>query len=187
MVIALIPIGNSRRLKGKHFLKLGDKRIIDHIVEKLYLSNLFEKIVVYSVKEIEIKNAIILIDYEEKGALNVLIKTLNEFNSNVFLLAGDLPFFSIEHVKRMMVYPDQLSIIPKWSNGYLEPMHALYSISAKYYEEKASFHEFIEQIPKLFIPAESFPSYEFFNINTLKDYQQAKELYQSLVIHGYEI
>lgn len=187
MVIALIPVGDSKRLRGKHFLKLGSRRIIDIIVEKLFWSKLFDEIIVYSIHDIKIKNATTVIDYEREGALNVLIRTLKEFNSNIFLIGGDLPFFSIESIKKMMIYPDQLSVIPKWSNGYMEPMHALYSISAKEYPRKRSFHEFIEQIPKIFLRAEGFPEYEFFNMNTLEDYILAKEIYRSTIIYDHEV
>ncbi|MGC8672653.1 MAG: NTP transferase domain-containing protein [Thermoplasmata archaeon] len=187
MVIAVIPIGNSVRLKNKHFLTLGNKRIIDIIVENLYQSNLFDEIVVYSMVNFDINYAKFVKDNEGKGPIDVLINSLKKFNTNIFFIGGDIPFFSMKSIKNMLLYPDNLSIIPKWENGYMEPLHALYSISALNYPRKDSFHEFIEQIPKVFIKAEKFPEYEFFNINTFKDYTIAKEIYQLLLNQNYEI
>lgn len=182
MVIAVIPVGNSKRLTNKHFLKLGEDQIIEIIVSKLYNSNLFEKIVIYSTKPIYIENSETIIDYEEKGPMYVLWNSLKIFNDNIFMIGGDMPFIEIESLKRFFVYPKQLSVIPKWKNGYLEPLHSLYSKFCLNYEFKNSFHEFIEGIPKVFLSAESFSEYEFFNINTQDDYLLAKKIYSKRLI-----
>ncbi|MGC9176246.1 MAG: NTP transferase domain-containing protein, partial [Thermoplasmata archaeon] len=167
MVIALIPIGDSKRLKNKHFLNIGGKKIIEIIVDKISNISFFEDIVIYSTVPVKIKNTNLIIDQEKKGPLNVLLKVLKIYEKNVFLLAGDMPFISAEYIEKMLIYPEQLSVIPRWENGYLEPMHALYSKSCLNYNEKESFHEFIKYIPKIFLKAENFPRYQFFNINTV--------------------
>ncbi|MGC8663180.1 MAG: molybdenum cofactor guanylyltransferase [Thermoplasmata archaeon] len=187
MIIALIPVGESRRLPKKHFLKLGEKQVLEIIVDKLLNSKLFDEVALYSTTPIKIENTLLLIDENKEGPLKALIKALNIFDKNIFLLAGDMPFFEVEQIRKMLVYPEKLSIIPKWNSGYIEPLHALYSVSSTAYEIKKSFHEFIDQIPKLFLRAEDFPSYEFFNMNTFQEYEMAKKIYEKNAIKKHEI
>ncbi|MEM3327250.1 MAG: hypothetical protein QW037_02605 [Thermoplasmata archaeon] len=177
MVIAVVPVGISRRLSGKHFLEFCNKRIIDVVVENLNESNLFSKVIIYTINNFDIKNAEIIIDKWRTGVLPILIDALERFNENVFLLGGDMPLANSKSFFPLLLYPESLSVIPKWENGYLEPLHALYSKSAlNFQKNKNSMHEFIEHIPKVFIKAEKIGKMAFFNINTNDDYIELKKL-----------
>ncbi|MFP3255927.1 MAG: hypothetical protein RXP30_05820 [Thermoplasmata archaeon] len=169
MVIALVPVGKSKRLENKHFLDYCGKRIIDSVVDNLINSGLFSKIVIYSYFEFNIDRAEIIIDKKLQGVLPLIIDAMERYSENIFVLGGDMPLAT--YFSPLLSYPEQLSVIPRWKNGYIEPLHSLYSISSlNYYSGERALHDFIEKIPRVYYPAEKMPEYSFYNINTREDY-----------------
>ncbi len=177
MVIAVVPVGNARRLNDKHFLDFCGKRIIDVVVENLTMSGFFSKVVIYTVKKFHVLNAEIVMDNWNRGVLPVLIDSLKRYRENVFLLGGDMPLANKESFSKLIVYPESLSVIPKWKNGYIEPLHSLYSVSAlNFFNNNVSMHDFIKNIPKVFVRAEEIDKNAFFNVNTMEDYLELKKI-----------
>ncbi|MGC9122575.1 MAG: cytidylyltransferase domain-containing protein [Thermoplasmata archaeon] len=182
-MIALIPIGKSKRLKDKHFMFIDGKRIIDIIVENLIRCQIFKKIIISSYKEMDIKNATVIIDYELKGVSNVLKNVIETYNENIILIGGDMPFVSCDSISLLLRYPEDLISIPRWKNGYFEPLHAYYPETIKFSDEK-DMKSLLNKNMFVSIDAEKFPPFTFFNINTYNDYIRAIEIYDMVKKRG---
>lgn len=179
MVVALVPVGNSRRLKNKHFLDFCGRRIIDAVVENLNSSGLFSRVVIYSYRYFNIDGAEIIIDGKMDGVLPLIMDAMERYRENVFVLGGDMPLADSKSISPLLTYPDNLSVIPTWANGYMEPLHALYSITAHSKTKEKSLQKFIMGIPRIHYPAEKLPPEAFFNVNTPEDYRRLVD-----VCHG---
>ncbi|MGC8584581.1 MAG: molybdenum cofactor guanylyltransferase [Thermoplasmata archaeon] len=182
-MIALIPVGKSRRLKDKHFLHINEKRMIDYIVDKIMDCNFFDDIVVISYKKIEIKNAVLIIDNDLLGVSNAMKQAMEKFDNDVFLIGGDMPFVSCESISMLFGYPGSLISIPRWSTGYFEPLHAFYPRSITFPERK-DMRSLLEKNMFVSVRAENFPEYTFFNINTKEDYITAVKLLENPSVYG---
>ncbi|MBD6955630.1 MAG: molybdenum cofactor guanylyltransferase [Thermoplasmata archaeon] len=177
MVIALVPVGNSKRLKNKHFLDFCGKRIIDAVIDNLEETGAFSRIIVYSHADIRVKNAEVIRDERLEGVLPLIFDAIRRYGENVFVLGGDMPLANRSSILPLLSYPEQLSVVPRWRNGYMEPLHSLYSTSCINYEpEGRSINRFIERIPRIYFPAEDLPPNAFFNVNTQEDYERLKNL-----------
>ena len=64
----------------------------------------------------------------DKGPLGGIYSALSHAKYNkAFVLAGDLPFVDVKIMSELTKYKDFQIVVPRWSNGFLEPLCALYS------------------------------------------------------------
>ncbi len=181
MVSAVVPVGDSKRLEGKHFLEIDGKTILDFLGERLENSNLFNKIYFYSTKKIGLKWGETIVDDEKNGVLYVLTKALKIIDDDIFFIGGDMPFFDKSSALKILEKFECKSVIPKWKNGYVEPLFSLYHRSLKSFGVmKGSMADFINEIDKEFIKSEDLNPITFFNINTITDYHIAKNIWNDI-------
>ncbi len=182
--IAVVMVGKSKRLPGKHFLNVIEgKRLIDVVIENLKKLN-FE-VIVYSKCDISVDAEVI--KDESPWILPSFLNLFEILDENVFIFGGDMPFIKKEAVEIIEKYiePD-FSVVPRWEKtGFLEPLHAYYDISIK-----ACIKEELESSDKpsltgairrcrfvKYISAESMPQESFFNINTFEDFEKFRQAF----------
>ena len=121
--------------RNKALIRLYDKSLIEYIVDQARL--ITEKIVVTiskndSIEEFhEILQSDIEIIRDEgdlKSPLTGLMSGLNRFSEGyIAVLAGDMPFIKSEVLNILFQKVIGFNLaIPRWPNGYLEPLHAVY-------------------------------------------------------------
>ncbi len=181
MVSAVIPVGESKRLEGKHFLEIDGKNILNFLGERVVSSNLFNKVYFYSTKKIPLNWGEMIVDENKSGVLYVLTRSMNVINDDIFFIGGDMPFFDKFSALKILEKFKENSVIPKWKNGYIEPLFSLYHRSLKSLGiKKGSMVDFINAIDKEFINAEYLNTTTFFNINSIVDYQIAKNIWNDI-------
>ncbi len=181
---AVVMVGKSKRLPGKHFLNvIENKRLIDVVIENL--KNLNFKVIVYSKCDISVDAEVI----KDKSPW-ILPSFLNLFeilDENAFIFGGDMPFIKREAVKiiEKHIEPD-FSVVPQWERtGFLEPLHAYYDTSIKpcikeelELSNKPSLTGAIRRCRFVkYISAESMPQESFFNVNTFEDFEKFRQAF----------
>ncbi len=176
---AVILVGRSKRFPNKHFSSVGNKRLIDIVLENL--KRLGFEVIIYSKYPFPISAPLIL--DEDSWLLPSLISLLKKLNREVFIFGGDMPLIQREAVEKMMGYLNHSVVVPRWKNGYLEPLHAYYTpaiVSAFERElrgDNPSLHGAIERCGDVhYIPAEEMPPLTFFNVNTPQDLERLKDI-----------
>ena len=121
--------------RNKALIKLHDKPLIEYLVDQVRL--ITEKIVVTISKndsieefhEILQKNIEIIRDEGDlKSPLTGLMSGLNRFSEGyIAVIASDMPFIKSEVLNMLFQKVIGFDLaIPRWPNGYLEPLHAVY-------------------------------------------------------------
>jgi molybdopterin-guanine dinucleotide biosynthesis protein A len=128
---------SSRFGQDKGLLRLANKPLIEHILG--VISNIVdEKIVVVSSKT-QAENYARVVSSEVKvfvddgnvqsplvGALKGFKEALNEY---ALLLPCDTPLLSKDILSLLLdLCPNKNAVIPRWPNGYIEPLQAVYCI-----------------------------------------------------------
>lgn len=177
---------NSRIKVKKAFLNIGDKPIIEIILNK------FEKkfsdiiIVTNSPSEYEYLGVKLFRDIiPDKGSLGGLYSGLvNSESKYNFVVACDMPFINEELIKEVIRNDDEYDVvIPKINNGY-EPLFAMYSkncisfIKKQLIEDNLKIINFfpfvkVKEITENTIKQIDPDFHSFFNINTSIDYEDA--------------
>lgn len=185
MVIAVF-VGESKRFPNKHFVELKDGyRLIDLVLDSLRGTG-FE-VIVYS--KVVFDCPVPLLKDRELWILPSLISLLevlsNEGIERVLAVGGDMPLVSRKAVDLLAssLSSRDLALVPRWSNGYLEPLFAIYSCEFAVYLKGAlnrgikSLNLAIKGSPGVsFVSAEAFPPNTFFNVNEPKDLEIFREL-----------
>lgn len=180
-VNAIVLVGISKRLENKHFLKLGELSLIEYVIQNIKSFNIFDTIYVSTIKDLDIEGTVTVKDTICSGPLGGIYSALKTSKNPSFVLGGDMPFIKKEAVEFIITKFKGISLIPRWKNGYIEPLHALYSISHfPDIELSRSLHEMVSKIDKTYIPAEYFDPVTFFNINTASDLKFAKEKFKEI-------
>jgi molybdopterin-guanine dinucleotide biosynthesis protein A len=99
-----------------------------------------------------------------KGPLGGIYSALHHAKYNkVFVVASDMPYLDVNIVKELKRYTKYDIIVPKWTDGYLEPLCAIYSKPLL-----SSIRHMIEnkelKISKLY---DLIPNIKYVNINKL--------------------
>ena len=192
MFAAVLAGGRGRRLGGveKGLLKVGDKRIIEHILDSL---REFETVIVCRNKEqssLYSKYSTTITDIlEGMGPLGGIHAALKHFKKHVLVVSSDMPFLNPKVCKTIYSEcEDADAVIPKWENGRLEPTLASYSISLIPAIERC--HQIgekkvlkaIEGLERVkFYPVQELKKFDselltFMNINTAEDLAKAEEI-----------
>ena len=177
---AAVLVGESQRLPRKH-LKIVDKgkRLIDLVVENLRAAEL--DVIIYSTYHFD-SPAPIILDHS-KWIFSAVISILEKLNRSLFIFGGDMPFINKKEIERMAEYTSHNIVVPRWKNGYLEPLHAYYSPKVLPIFRKelsygnTSLHLAIKKCKDVYyLPAEEMEPETFFNVNTKEDFLLLKKL-----------
>ncbi|MCL5881634.1 MAG: hypothetical protein M1592_03510 [Candidatus Thermoplasmatota archaeon] len=173
MVIAIVPVKLSQRLPGKHMLKIGGTSILESVVKRIS-----------TVMEVEVYSKIdISFPHLPDSSSNImeLVSGLSERYGTFMLVGGDMPFFTVSDVRKMLDGFHGRSIVPRHHDGKIEPLFAIYSGKLK---PEHSLIVMIARMNPVYIDASKFSKYAFFNINTEVDYEQALEIMKKMVETG---
>jgi molybdopterin-guanine dinucleotide biosynthesis protein A len=185
--------GKSTRLgRNKAMEKIGGVPLIERVMNRL--TPITSKIILVTnkgndnfstVKNVEIVNDI----HPDKGPLSGIYTGLY-YSGNVanIVVACDMPFLNtqlLEHMTKLL--PSFDAIVPRWPNGQIEPLHAVYSISClpkirvNLEEEQVSVNKFLKKMHVLHLNKRGFSAFDpefltFLNINTQADVELANKL-----------
>ncbi|MEM3000485.1 MAG: molybdenum cofactor guanylyltransferase [Candidatus Bathyarchaeia archaeon] len=193
--IVLAGGASSRFGQDKGVLELNGKSLIKHVVDRVR-PLVDETIVVTSSQERVAKYAN-LVDSDVRFAVDVcesnspLIGTLTGLGVAhglySLILPFDMPFISSEVISLLFeLCIDKAAVIPRWPNGNVEPLHAVYctklaleAAKTAVAEGKLTMRAMIEKLRGIryvstLVVQQLDPELRtFFNINTLADYKKA--------------
>lgn len=147
--IVILCGGAGRRFKGnKANYFLNENKLSRQIWQSLSsLSNdFFLQLSQPIVTDFPVKVDIV----PEKGPLGGIYSALSHAKHNqVFILACDMPFFDVRLLKELQKFGTYDIAVPRWQNGYYEPLSALYS-KLIMNEIEEMFEQNITKISKLY-------------------------------------
>lgn len=185
-MLAVVFVGRSKRFPNKHFAEVKPGvRLIDLVLNSLRGAGL--QILVFS--KVRFDCPVPLLEDMGEWILPSFIYLLERLSEEgigeSLVVAGDMPLISPSSVSCLLdsLSQDCLALVPRWNNGWLEPLFAVYRIGflkylKKSFEEGAKgLQEIIKSLPFVkFVDAESFPLNTFYNVNNLEDLFRLKEM-----------
>jgi molybdopterin-guanine dinucleotide biosynthesis protein A len=189
---------SSRFGQDKGVLELADKPLIRHVTdaidplvdEVVVVTNSRERVLKYS--KFMVADVHFVVDVCEAGS--PLIGALTGFGSAhgkySLLLPFDTPFVSEEVVSLLFeLCQGKAAVVPRWPNGYIEPLHAVYqtklaleAAESAMTERKLKVRAFIEKlkgvryVSTMVIQQLDPELLTFFNVNTPADLDKAMTL-----------
>lgn len=129
--VVLAGGGSTRMGRNKALLKLGNKTMIERVVNPL--KNIFNDILVvtnepekYHMLE-DIKFVNDYVKTEKKSSLIGLYSGLKQSEtSHIFAIGCDMPFVNIKLIKYMVDSLKNEDVIVPFIEGYYQPLHAIY-------------------------------------------------------------
>ena len=194
-ILAVVLAGGKSKRFGedKNHIKLGDKTLLEHVLSKI--SNKFKEILIVSSHTLEIQkinNVIIIPDcFDDLGPLAGVLSSMRWVKENkksyqwIATFPSDTPFFEtsiIEEYKKRIKLSESLLYFVK-SNNKRHNIFGLWSIDlSKILENDLIENNFrkVEQwankigVETIDIEIKKFDP--FFNINTKKDFEEAKKI-----------
>jgi len=182
--------GKSKRFgKNKAFLKVGNKILINLIVDKMrklsdeliIVTNTPEKFYYLNVK---LSKDII----KNKGPLGGIYTGLYiAKNKSILVIACDMPFLNTPLIKHIISYSQEYDVVIPEIDKFLEPIHATYSkkclkpIKRLLDANNLKIIDFFSDVNVKFVKNKEIRRYDskflsFFNINTLNDLKKANEI-----------
>jgi molybdopterin-guanine dinucleotide biosynthesis protein A len=197
--VLILAGGKSRRIKGnKALIKLGDKPLLLHVTEGVL--GLTREIVVVIGKNEEVNRYARLLPSTVtiskdvvcgKGPLAGIFTGMQCMRSKYALvLPCDSPFIKGEVLKYLITRAQGAdAAIPRWPNGYVEPLHAVYKVSsavpaaeAALKKEELFIVDMIKRLNKVvYVSTHEIKKFDqelitFFNINSREDLKTAELL-----------
>ncbi|MGC8515447.1 MAG: molybdenum cofactor guanylyltransferase [Thermoplasmata archaeon] len=164
-MIAYIPVKASERLPGKHMMKICGRSMLDIVREKLG-----------KIGEVVILSKIDLpFPYEQDNSKNImqLVHDLSLQNDSFMLVAGDMPFFTLEDMSILLSHFSGKSVMPVHKDGKMEPLFAIYSGRL---ETGSNLRVMLRKSGFAGVDAGLFSKNAFFNVNTQSDLSKANEI-----------
>ncbi|MHA1835416.1 MAG: molybdenum cofactor guanylyltransferase [Candidatus Odinarchaeia archaeon] len=183
--------GKSERLGvNKALLKLNSQILIEYLIKKVrkYFKNIF--VIVKDSKEAKKMpslDAEIITDIikDKQGAifgLHTVFHTIKK--ETIFVISCDTPLADLASIRYIVeALGEHNAVIPRWPNGYIEPLYAVYKrrITLPIVEKNIkssiySLKDLISKIPKvLYFSTKIIEKFDpklncFFNVNTRRDY-----------------
>lgn len=190
MAAIILSGGKSKRIfADKPFLKIDQKAIIEREIE--ILSTIFARIIIvtnspdkYRYLKLDLISDLI----PGKGPLGGIYSglTVSEDQHN-FVLSCDLPFLNANLISYMKELTGQHDVIVPKRNGFLEPLHAIYSkdcltsIKKHLDENDLRIQSFFSDANVKYIEKTELERFDpegvaFFNVNTEEDLKRAKAM-----------
>ena len=191
--------GHSKRFgRDKCMIELVGKPLIFYVFERIF--DIVEEVIVVvdSVSLMDLYSQIFLgkvkIVIDEMECQSPLVGALTGFmNSNSeysILLPCDTPFASKDFINLLFDLSSGFdAVIPRWPNGYIEPLQAVYKTRAALTAARRAFRRNemkmssmisllrkVRYIPTLAVKKIDPELNTFFNINTLADLKTAEKL-----------
>ncbi|AMQ19379.1 molybdenum cofactor guanylyltransferase MobA [Thermococcus peptonophilus] len=184
MIGAVLAGGRGRRFGGDKLLfRINGKPLLLYTLEKLERAEKIDEIVLVASKEnaekLEGFGYEVLIDGLMVGPMGGIYTALSL--GDAFVVAGDMPLLVpefIDFIVERFEETKKLACVPRWGNGYLEPLHAAYSSSFRgFLEERIksgnyAINRAIRESDACYIEIEKLPENwreSFFNVNTRED------------------
>jgi len=191
--------GKSRRIKGnKALIRLGDKPLLLHVVEKVFEST-HETVVVIGKNDkldkyasfLPSKVTILKDTMEGKGPLVGIVTGMQKMRSEyTVILPCDSPFIKREVIGHLFKRAQGAdAAIPRWPNGNIEPLHAVYKILTSISAAETALRkdellivDMIKRLDKVvYVNTDELKNFDqelitFFNINNQEDLKTAKKL-----------
>ncbi|PKP61049.1 molybdenum cofactor guanylyltransferase [Candidatus Atribacteria bacterium HGW-Atribacteria-1] len=184
--------GKSSRMgpdKNKSMLRLNGKYLIDIVISKLKCV-VGDNIIIVGPPERYFSYKQVVPDlFSQKGPLVGIYSGLKASSSQYNLVVGcDMPFLEVKLLKYMTKNINSNDIvIPHYSDGYIEPLCAIYSkrcletIERNLAEHIFSVRAIFPHLKVKFIEDEEIKKYDpkfysFFNVNFKHDFRKAEEL-----------
>jgi len=193
---------SSRFGQDKGLLQLADKPLIKHVLDAI--STLVDEKMVVASSRVQAENYAkvlgsdvnVLIDMDDAqsplvGALTGFKEARGEY---ALLLSCDTPFVSRDVVSLLFeMCINRYAVIPRWPNGYIEPLQAVYCAKPAYEaaknalsERKLNVQSMVDRLRGVryvstLVLRQLDPGLRtFFNVNTLLDLKRA----ESMLRHG---
>ncbi|WP_297475797.1 molybdenum cofactor guanylyltransferase MobA [Thermococcus sp.] len=184
MIGAVLAGGRGKRFGGDKLLfKISGKPLILHTIERLEEAKGVDEVVLVASPEnagkLEKLGYRVVVDELLVGPIGGIYTALSL--GDAFVVAGDMPLLVpefVDFVVERFKGSKKPACVPKWSNGYLEPLHAAYSagfkefIQEKINEGQYAINRAIRESDACYIEIESLPEEwreSFFNVNTRED------------------
>ncbi|WP_456368412.1 molybdenum cofactor guanylyltransferase MobA [Thermococcus sp.] len=184
MIGVVLAGGRGKRFGGDKLLfKISGKPLILYTIARLESADSIDEVVVVASPENAEKlrglGYRVVVDELLVGPIGGIYTALSL--GDAFVVAGDMPLLVPEFVDLIVERFNRAkkpACVPRWSNGYLEPLHAAYSEGFKgFLEEKIRAGQYainraIRESDVCYIEIESLPKEwrgSFFNVNTRED------------------
>lgn len=175
--------GKSRRFRGeKCYIEIFGKSLIERVVERLSFLDELRIALRFGQRIPERLEIPVSYDSGEFGPLGGILEGLKSMSSEfVFITACDMPMIRRDAVELLFsLSTSQDAVLPEWSSGYIEPLHAVYRRESMMRACEEALREGERRISSaisrlrrvLRVPAESLPEESFFNLNTEEDLEK---------------
>ena len=196
--ILILAGGGSQRFGGeKALFEIGGKPMLQHVVERI--SGLSEKVVISLKSNRRLARMfpgtkIVLDKWSRRGALTGLMSALPEIKSEyVALVTCDCPKIKPEVIELLFKSAKgHDGAIPRWPNGYIEPLQAVYrteklrkAVDKAWKEGRMRLASVIEMLPDIvYIPTQKLKEVDpmmesFLNINSPEDIARFQSFIQN--------
>ncbi len=185
--------GEARRANGqeKYLFSLGGRTFLERILE--VLKPIVDEILIVGRDESQCKKFIHLQEVQcvadmkpgsgPVGGLRTGVA--HAHGEMLFVVACDMPCVQASVVQRLFSLVDEYdAVVPCWSPGRLEPLHALYRRSAleRYFREESSpsLRGVVRQLHTRYVPVQNLTDLDprlvtFININRLEELEEMRE------------
>ena len=184
MIGAILAGGRGRRFGGDKLLyKINGRPLILYTIERLETAKKIDEVVLIASKD-NAKKLVklgyrVVVDELLIGPMGGVYTALSL--GDAFVVAGDMPLLVPEFVDFIISEfkkSGKIACVPRWENGYLEPLHSAYSSAFReVLEEKIkagnyALNRAIREVNPCYVQIESLPEEwreSFFNVNTRED------------------
>jgi len=189
---------SSRFGSDKGILKIANRSLIAHVAktvssivnEIIVVTNSKKKIETYSKEVNELKIKFFLDIYDDIGPLAGALTGLKNANGTYSLIVPfDTPFLSKNILSLLFkLCKNRSAVIPRWPNGYIEPLHAVYltketlkAAKNAIAQKETKVRAMIQRLTNVYyLSTETIRKYDselltFLNINTPSDLEIAKK------------
>ena len=192
MIGVVLAGGKSSRFGGEKLLyKINGKPLILHTIERVLNAKKIEEIAIVTsrekMKSFEKLGFSVVVDKLKIGPIGGVYTAISNF-ADVFVVAGDMPLVNpkfVDWIVEKFHESNAPVCVPKWKNGYLEPLHATYSqdflemIKRQIEKGEYMLGKAIRASSPCYIKIESLPlewQESLFNINAKSDLKKIKGL-----------
>jgi molybdopterin-guanine dinucleotide biosynthesis protein A len=184
MIGAVLAGGRGRRFGGDKLLfRINGKPLLLYTIERLEKAERIDEIVLVASRENTEKlrsfGYEVVVDDLMVGPMGGIYTALSL--GDAFVVAGDMPLLIpdfIDLIAERFEETKKPACVPRWGNGYLEPLHATYSSSFRDFlwerikSGNYAINQAIRESDACYIEIEKLPEgwrESFFNVNTRED------------------
>ena len=191
---------SSRFGQDKGLLQLANKPLIKHVLDAI--STIVDEKMVVASSKVQAENyakvlgsdvnVLIDVDDTQSPLVGALTGFKEAHGRYALLLSCDTPFVSNDVVSLLFeVCINRNAVIPRWPNGYIEPLQAVYCAKPAYEaaknalsEGKLNMQSMVDRLPSVryvstLVLQQLDPELRtFFNVNTLLDLRRAESMFR---------